>query len=156
MRKNFATLFFAAILGCLLLVSTNSAQKCAEELKGKTYVGVSEGKFDNFPSAAFGFKLTFNSQGNLGMARTLYSYESSGTNAKQEFYAFKCGVLENGQNYFALTVGRTTTSAGNMFYKSFDNGARLLLKSNIPNRDTLFWLYELKPTPSDPFPAVPK
>lgn len=154
MRKQnkLMSFIFTAILICTAMVSANFAQKCAEELKGKTYIGINEGKFDNFPSAAFAFKLTFNSKGDLGTARTLYAYESSGTNAKQEFYTFKCATADNGQSYFALTVGRTPNSAGSMFYKSFDNGSRLLLKSNIPNRDSLYWLFEVPAMPSDPFP----
>lgn len=129
-----------------VFTSTSSAQNCAE-FKNRTYIAFNEAKFDDFPNAAGAFRVKFNADGTIGTARVFTAYTPEAANGLQQKIIFTCKKLDNGGGFFDLTVGDTKTSAGAFFYKTFDRGAKVWLKHNIPNRDTPFWMIEVPANP---------
>lgn len=148
MKNNLMIKIFMSVLVCTFFAVFASAQNnpCAE-LKNKTYIAFNEGKFDDYANAAGAIRVKFNADGTIGTARTFAAYTLDAANGTHQTIIFTCKKTDKGGGYFELTVGNTKTSAGAMFFKSFDRGARLWVKSNIPNRDTPYWMIELPAAP---------
>lgn len=150
------TAIFTMILVCTGFAAFASAQNtlCAE-FKNRTYIAFNEGKFDDYPNAAGAFRIKFNADGTVGTARFFTAYTPDAANGLQQTLVFTCKKLDNGNGYFAVTVGNTKTSAGGFYFKSFERGAKVWMKHDIANRDTPFWMIELPAAPrGEQFPTI--
>lgn len=141
MKNKFTTLFFAVLFNCLLLVSTSFAQMCTD-FKNKTYIAFGETIFDNAAGddslkGAFAFKVKFDSNGTNGTARFMVASGLPKQAASQQTIKFLCADTGS----FTLTEKNLGDNAYFLF-KSFDSGAKIWVKSNIPGRDTPFWMIE--------------
>lgn len=153
MKNKGKTLIFAAFLSCLVLVSTNFAQKCGD-FKNKTYIAFGETIFDQpanvrILEGAYAFKVRFNADGTSGAARAMTAYKTKDPSGLQEKIKFECISDGDGTGQFHLTISGSGTDKGYYFFKSYDNGSRVRLKSNIKGRDTPFWMVEQPAEPTD-------
>lgn len=154
MKNKITTLIFTALLSCLSLVSTSSAQTCAD-FKNRTYVAFGETVFDNRAGdnslrGAFAFKVKFDANGKKGTARFFTAQNPPEAAASQQTMTFTCADT----GAFTLSVKAEGDNAYFNF-KTFDKGARIWVKSNISGRDTPFWMIELPANPGgEQFPKT--
>lgn len=140
-------IFGAIAFFCALFISAQ-AQTCAE-FKNRTYVAFGETIFDN-PAGdkslrgAFAFKVKFDANGKIGTARMLVAQNPPEASAKADQLKIKFTCNDTG----SFTLSNKAEGDNAYFdFKSFENGARIWVRSNISTRNTPFWMLEL---PADP------
>ncbi|MFN7920600.1 MAG: hypothetical protein U0Q16_10920 [Bryobacteraceae bacterium] len=151
-RKLFVRLGACAMMGLGLMTAmaqTASGRADADACKamaGKTYLGYSSGKFDDYPDAASAMLLSVDGSGK-GKARAFAGYDPKSGSATQQELSTSCTALPGGKTALKYTVGNGV-DAGTSFITSYDNGERVWVESAMPGRPMKGWLLQRPAAPS--------